>query len=560
MPFIFGFFGKDVSHNQMEELVCKIAQKNTITKIQNSHFLVYAGLYPGENLLVDTIISTETDNGIFVGKIFERNTYQRIKQFSQKDASHMITTPSMLAKKYWGRYAGFLYDPQANGVILVRDPIGLSSLFYLQTEQGTYFSTQVSLLYDIAKQKPQLNLSYFNSYIYGSDLLLSTTPFMNIFELMPAECVRICLNNRMHKELFWDINTIKSSFIKDEKEFEHDLRETILKSLRAWFSDATGVCVELSGGCDSTALILALKQVLRSDQKLIAVNYIDSKEPLSNEISYAQEVADLCNVPLHYIDWSDDPLFDETIQGIRSNKPTNFFLSPLVDQKIRTIAFQNGCSHIVNGQGGDHIFLEPFLEYALADYWMQKGIKGSFFVLKDLAWYHNMPLIKIVAKNMYQFLRNAYQKKLPAKQFQLQMVEHAVVFAQRNQKDPRMVMDHPFLFAPVVELGLQIPTYQTFDKGYTRILFRRAMSDLGRPKGLWRTRKSFTSGTITKKFVMNVPKISQLLETSILVSSGLVSNEELDVALEKLRYGILDEYDAIAKILYAQLWLTYWKL
>ena len=118
--------------------------------------------------------------------------------------------------------------------------------------------------------------------------------------------------------MLWDTSCFHGSFITDENSFEEELLATLKSCVKAWVGDSSGVCVELSGGTDSSGLMLLLHDILPTDKKLMAVNYIDTKTQSSNEIEYAQEIADACNAPLHFLDWQNTSLLDKLPDGLSS--------------------------------------------------------------------------------------------------------------------------------------------------------------------------------------------------------------------------------------------------
>jgi asparagine synthetase B (glutamine-hydrolysing) len=139
------------------------------------------------------------------------------------------------------------------------------------------------------------------------------------------------------QELLWDVASFHGDFIKDENSFEEELLATLKSCTKAWAHDASGVCVELSGGADSSGLMLLLNDVLPKNKKLIAVNYMDSKTPSSNEIKHAQEVANACDTPLHFIDWQNTSILDKLPQDFLPNKPSLLLLYSKMREELREV-------------------------------------------------------------------------------------------------------------------------------------------------------------------------------------------------------------------------------
>ncbi len=156
---------------------------------------------------------------------------------------------------------------------------------------------------------------------------------------------------------------------------------------------------------------------------------------------------------------------------------------------------------IKNGQGGDHVFLAPYPNDCLADYWFDKGLRGITNPLKELSSINRMPLWEItrdtikniiahyynkneICENEYAyfskdfrynyksdefFLQSKINKFYPAKKDHIKGIFHGILFADRNLRIPDCTITHPLLSQPVVEMGLRIPTYQSFKNGFDRI-------------------------------------------------------------------------------------------
>lgn len=593
MPFFIGYFGKSAPAyvSRLEQVARENAIMQSLVSIPDDNLQIFAGAYKNE-IQSDYVMPIGNKQGILAGKIFRTDDYQRVNLFTQQEADAIIKNLQLLTKSYWGRYSGILYDEVTKQINLVRDPLGLNTLFYMQTKNGIFFATDIALIYDCLDDKPSLNMHYFADYIIGKNYALSSTPFNSIFELHPGMGFRVSLNNSIKEELLWDISSYKGTYISDKNEHEQILLHTLKQSIKSWTADSKGVCVELSGGLDSSGVMILLSEVLSSNQKLIGINYIDSKEPSGNEIAYAQEVANICNAPLYFIDWQSAALFHEAQSVWRSNKPTTFLLFENIENQLRDLAFSQDCSQIMNGQGGDHVFMAPPYDNSLADYWLQKGIKGSSIPLWELSAYFRMPLSTLLWKNIKEvgnyytgraknqkvsnsffnkdfldtytltkdYLESATKNHYPGKALHIQSLAHAVSFADRNQRIPGMIFGHPLLSQPVVELGLQIPTYQSFSGGHDRIIFRNAISRLKQTTALWRTHKGDTTASMIKQLAINTDRIAEMLKNSILINSGMINKAWLEENLQQIKHGKIDNLWLIIKIITAQRWLDQWKL
>lgn len=584
----FGCFSKSVITRQMSSIAEQYADGQLYSCINND-IAIFAGQKRNQ-LQSDRIIPLANDSGVFVGRIFDNKTYKNIQSIDQ--IVHIIlSSPEVICKQFWGRYSGALYNKDTRSITLIRDPLGLLTLFYMKVSDGIFFSTELSLLYDMLEDKPSLDWEYFAEYIINKNQALPTTPFKKIEELLPGVGLSVNINGATEHKQLWNISLLKGRPIHNLHEFEEELLLELKRCTNAWGESSTGICVELSGGIDSSSLVLLLRDTLANDKKLIAVNYIDSKTESSNEVLYAQEISKVCKVPLFFIDWQDSSLLSHLPSSWRPNKPHSFLLYYSTNQQLTQVAMSQGCNEIMNGQGGDHVFLAPPPQNVLSDLWLTQKLKNLFKTTHQLTQIYRMPWWQLVQENMKAllsyygatgkafiqpsaaYLDPSITQKLkthdfylaeqlksfyPAKAMQIEGLYHGSAYAESNQRSPYSTHSHPFLSQPLVELALQIPTYQSFDDCYDRIFLRRSVSRIKDTKALWRRTKGGTTGSMVKACADHAHQIGNILLEGEFVKNGVFNKKWLDAELVKVRHGQSHHLWPLLRMLVSQLWLNQW--
>ncbi|MFH1832118.1 MAG: asparagine synthase-related protein [bacterium] len=605
MPYLLGAFGAHCTPDLIKKLSHIALQQTPDGALETmllDNGIIFAGYKHDEAYHYDRIIPIQADqeiHGILVGKLFNRDNHEPVNfnhiNLNNNHIQACINNPKNLSTLFWGRYIGTLFNKTTKTITLVRDPQGLSTLFYHVTPDGVIFSTELILLYKALDIKPAVNINYFAQHIIHTNHALSSTPFDGIEELLPGIGLSINSRGKCTHDVLWDAASIQSSFISDENKLEEELLATLKACTKAWVGDAPGVCVELSGGTDSSGVMLLLHDILPVYKKLIAVNYIDSKTQSSNEIEFAQETADACNAQVHFLDWQTTSLLDKLPQNFFPNRPSTLLLFYNLRQQLQDIAMQNNCPEVMNGQGGDHVFLAPPPKLALADYWLDHKFNGVTTPLKELSGIYRMPWLslahenaKAVAsyyckkrhkettekndqnyldKNFVQelkqqefYLNNTLRKIHPGKASQIESIYHAVSYCERNWTTPGTCITHPLLSQPIIELSLKIPTYQSFNDGYDRIFFRRAISQLKKTKSLWRRIKGQTTGTMVKQCAHHAHDIRNIILNGKLAASGMLNTQLIDEQITKAQHGQVESLWPILHILTGQLWLDKWGL
>ncbi len=587
MASIIGTYGPitNTLSKKLQTVIATYADHKELC-IQTGNNLLMYGYYK-KNIFTDRIIPLP--NGLLIGKIFDSATHQPAT-ISTPLAAAVTANPRLLLKKIWGQYVAALHNTQTNTLTLVRDPLGLTTLFYTVQSNSIIFSSDLHLLYDLLENKPSLNTEYFAEFLINKNQALPTTPFQEIFELLPGIALTCTAQGTITQELVWDLSACNGTFIRDANALEEELLATLRTTVKAWTADSTGVCIELSGGLDSSSVMLLARDVLPQDTHLIGINYIDSGMNSSNEIEYAQEIANAVNAPLHVIDWQECKLLDRLPTNWRPNKPNTFLLFPHLNTLLYELAQEQGCNTIMNGQGGDHVFLAPAPQEAIADYWLQRGIRGITAPLKELCGTYRMPwsamvmhTIKTVLSkqssanghepSMQDIIEPTYLQHLkqlpfyltkelaqfnPGKRAHIESLAHGIAFADRNQRSPLYSISHPLFSQPLVELALTIPTYQSFGDSFDRIFFRRAVTKLKKTKSVWRHIKGQTTGSMITAFAQNSGTIRDMLHEGTLVKSGIINITWLDAQLLKIRHGQNENLWPVIHALTSQLWLNQW--
>ena len=596
MPFLLGMFGQCSSFSQKKHLttiVKSYAQKETLQQIPFNKGIIYTGYAHNEPDFSDPITSLPQNQGFFVGKLFDKYNFLPAS-FTTADAHAIVHDPTIIMQKWWGRYVATLYNSTTKQCTLLRDPQGLSTLFYTTIGDDIIFSSDLALLYDVLEKKPALNHDYFTEYIVGINYASPLTPFEGILELLPGMGLQIQSNGNHTLKQLWNVAQHNSSFITDVNAFEEELLATMRSCVKAWVGNSKGICLELSGGADSSGLMILLRDILPEHNNLIGINYIDSKTPSSNEIEHAQEVANICNARLHFIDWQHSSLLDPLPQHWRPNKPTTFLIFAQTSQQLQNFVVENGCDQIMNGQGGDHVFLAPQPIDSLADYWLDKGLRGITQPLNALASTNRMPwwmLIRDTTAKIAQYYWNknnkavhndgkiyfdpafAYQHNnndfylqksiaffYPAKKIHVQSLFHGVAYADRNQRIAGHTVTHPLLSQPIVELALRIPTYQSFNNGFDRIFFRNSVSRIKKPNALWRTIKGETNSSMAKSFAMHANDVQDVILDGYFGKNNIVNKQWFMQEMAKVRHGHIQNLWPVIRFLTAQRWLDQWNL
>lgn len=537
------------------------------------------------------------DSSILIGRAFNKEASCGLGKEDFKGFSHLDA--ETVLEKIWGKYVYLHINKRTSQIEIVIDSVGQLPFFYYRFPDGNIlFSSNIEVIYKILSQKPEYNWEYLCSYlIYGNSSSIQT-PFKDIYEIPPA-CSLTVSKNEINTAPFWDpLNSYKTSNIQ-----ENNVVTVLNSTLKPWIEPYKNIYVSLSGGLDSSSLVYCLKELIKKDQNLKAINYFHSQIKSSNELSHARKVCEETRIDLIEIDASDFLPFDPP-KGklpLKPNKPFPGMVSLRWTGAIfeHTLPFDTS-SMFVSGHGSDHIFMRPPSKKSCADYIIEKGFKGYKKQLESISEFYRAPHLSTLKENakglfsywlsqplkkrngintqiqspkwikqeVYQKASNKFvhpiyeklpRKMLPGKYEQVDGLYEALASIHvevESQADPTF---YPFLYQPVVNFALSFPTYELFDKGYDRYPLRKAVSEVFQTSTVWRRDKSQTTGLFQLGLKKNLEQVLELCLGGHCVKQGLLHKEDFRKTINLIGNGDTKFLWSFMYIASLEIFLKYWE-
>jgi len=596
MPYIIGgiFKGKCIdSANALFKHVDSELSHTSTHLFQENMYAV--NILTGRYFLESSQELIEVDSNkksMLCGRLFKKNS-GKIALLSDLNIEAIVKSHGKeLSDNYWGSYILIIISHE--GIAFYKDPMGQTTLFYTQIEDGFIFASNIAPLIDFLGNSAALNWAYLTSYIVGNDLITAETPFNGVYEMLPGCETSISLRDKPKLTLFWDPTVISSSFIEDEENYQNQLYDTARMALTSWISGSKKAHITLSGGLDSSSL-LALLKISGYKEPIYAINYFDSSFRGGDERDFAQEVSEQYKVSLNFIDFQDHLAFNETKSSKRFNRPTNILLATKFTAALASIMNVEKEDILISGEGGDHVFLASPPREAYIDYLLEKNFHGSANILKDVCGYYRMPYIKLLKETVsiyghhklgtlnyldlvmkpQSWMTESFKNKInqdlfkpifwenlknvsPGKARHIMAIFSASMRNSRGNEIPGKSFINPLLSQPLVEHALSMPTYQSFKNGHNRFQFRMAMARNVSGRYLWRTSKGETSGAMVSGIKKNFAHIQSLLLNGRLAEEGFIDTHILHQALREVRSGKVDNLWPINKLFIVESWLSSW--
>lgn len=373
--------------------------KSVLSAYTNRHTVISK---PSITLMCGKLLNTEdiddiweNESSIVIGRIFDKS---KKCSFSKKDFANLtFLNKEEVLLKIWGKYIYIQMCPKSSQFNIVIDLTGQIPFFYHTLPNGNVlFASDIELLIKMLKNKPEYNWTYFCSYLIYGNSSTTYTPFEDIYELPPACCINITKNGKKTEPLWNPLSSYKTQYIETK-----DAVSILQESLTPWIEPYKNICVSLSGGLDSSALVYCLKNILKKDQTLIALNYFHASVKSSNEVVHARKVCKETGIELIELESSDAIPFSipHNNQLLLPNKPFSGLIAARWNEKISDCISNIGFCSFLSGHGSDHIFMRPPSKKSLADYILTKGFKGYKTQLSNITQFYRDPIYSILKEN-----------------------------------------------------------------------------------------------------------------------------------------------------------------
>lgn len=405
--------------------------------------------------------------------------------------------------KFKGMWAFCIYDKKKQQLLLCRDRFGIKPLYYYVDQNRLIFSSMISaiLAHDV-KTAPNdkaimqflaYNLEHHNAYTF----------FENIYQLEPGCFLKYNLRTKDHHIRKW--YSMKLRINTNEEAIRSDFIESV--RLRTIADVPIGSC--LSGGIDSSAIVCTLDRIL--DYPFSTYSFVAPGSPI-DESRYIQEVGNHTKAQQHHTTLTDEDFLEEFEDFVKALEEPVLGLSPYAQYRVMKLAHEHGTKVLLDGQGGDEIFagyVYYFSYYYLDLFKSFRWIKllhdialyiGNFKNIFPVAMFIFMMLPKsskgFVWKTIlnswinHELLENLFEDETDPRWEKISFNEvlrltlfstaipHLLRWEDKNSMRWSIESRVPFLDVDLVERSMSLPVEAKLQNGKTKVIFKKAVSDI----------------------------------------------------------------------------------
>jgi asparagine synthase (glutamine-hydrolysing) len=427
-----------------------------------------------------------------------------------------------------GQFAFALFDQNNQFLLLARDPIGITPLFYTQVDQQLLFASEIKALLQHPGVSREVNLTGLDQIMTFPGFISPTTMFTNIHSVAPGHDIQIH-NGHIRDHEYWDliypeINQISES--AEEDTIRQQVEEELLKSVRYRLHADVPVGFYLSGGLDSS-LIASMIHHLCPNEKRHSFS-ITFPDKTMNEKAYQDMMAHALGSIHHEREFQHRDILDQLQKVIwhtecplkESYDTCSLVLSQLVhDTNLKVVLTGEGADELFGGyvgyrldetrypSSGDDDNLENLLEQEVReklwgdpdffyeqDYYAFNETKLALFSASVAEEYHHFSALnhfildKSKIKNRHPFHMRSYID------FKLRIADHLVAdhgdrVAYANSVEAR----YPFLDHQFINAIRHIPPQLMIKNATEKYLLRKVAEKYVPPQILQREKFGFVA-------------------------------------------------------------------
>ncbi len=366
-----------------------------------------ASYYKDKNLLLKNDKNqTKTINDItisFYGRIYDSNEdifeliYLQYKEHGMDFLQNLD-----------GVFSIIIYDKKEQTLYIIKDRVGLQSLYFYTKNSSLIFGTSLKDFYKVSSFPKKIDKKALSSYLTYGYILQPLTIFENTKKIKAGHFVKYDLQTKVYKEeKYWSIESCynEKKEILDEDATITEVTSILQRSIKKRLFKNENFAVTLSGGYDSSIVTALLKEQSIKKLDTFTIGFDDKN---INEAHHAKKIAShlQTNHHEHYFSTKDAKEIVPKLCEVYDEPFADYGATPTV--LMAQLVKKNGFDTLFVGDGGDEVFataddtskLEKVLNFP-------KPLKSALHNLLEFANPKNFKLL-----NKYQNIPTKHYKLL----------------------------------------------------------------------------------------------------------------------------------------------------
>ncbi|ANZ35854.1 asparagine synthase (glutamine-hydrolyzing) [Lentzea guizhouensis] len=246
-----------------------------------------------------------------------------------------------------GQFASVVFDRAENALYLARDRFGVCPLYYTAVGSSVHFCSELKPLVQCAGSAWQVDVTAVDQYFSLGNVVAPRTLVRGVFAVPPGCAVRISADG-VETVRYWRYGDFSASQVSAD-----ELRSALRESVSARLHADVEIGAYLSGGFDSTAIVMEASSLVDRPMRTFSVVFDD---PSLDEGRFQREVAALAEtkheqIPCRVSDITG--LFEKMVRHCCfPQRETYNVAAMMLADAVRSA----GIKGVVSGEGADELF------------------------------------------------------------------------------------------------------------------------------------------------------------------------------------------------------------
>jgi asparagine synthase (glutamine-hydrolysing) len=268
-----------------------------------------------------------------------------------------------------GMFAFAILDTRERKLFLARDFFGIKPLYYTFARNGFAFASEIKALLELPGVSREVNPERLYLYLrYGITDCGSETLLADIQQLPPAHYLEVSLDGPRQASpvRYWRVELGQRLELSFEEAAER-LRELFLESIRLHLRSDVAVGAALSGGIDSSSIVMSMRYLQGQDLELHTFSYVADDATVSEE-SWVDLVGKASGALVHKVKPSAEDLVADLDRLILVQDEPFGSTSIYAQHRVFRLAHEARIKVMLDGQGADELFggYRPYVSARLA--------------------------------------------------------------------------------------------------------------------------------------------------------------------------------------------------
>lgn len=304
-----------------------------------------------------------------------------------------------------GQFAIALWDGRAQRLLLLRDRVGITPLFYTKIGPRLVFASEVKAILPVLPSSPRLNTAALDQLFTFWSPASPETLFDGVFEIAPGTLL-IADSSGESIRRYWDWEFPESDdgyWAGSDEQLMGELHDLLIDATQIRLRADVPVGAYLSGGLDSSVITSLIHH--RSDTPLRTFS-IGFEEASLDESGFQREMIDHLGADHSSITCANRDIGEQLPQTIWHTESPILRTAPVPMRQLSGLVREQGYKVVLTGEGADEVFggYDIFKETKIRQFWSRQP-QSSWrpLLLKRL-----YPYLDITPGRAQAYLQNFY--------------------------------------------------------------------------------------------------------------------------------------------------------